>query len=230
VTPMMKFREIYQIWRRDNSLRLALKESFEMLEKTHSMYRESVELLRDGGPPGTGPSVYEQDRVINDYQVEVRRKVLRYLAVTGTVDLIPGLVLTSIVIDIERIGDYTKNITELAAIHPGKLECGRFEAQVRKIEETVETLFANVRRILETSDQQAARLLMAECHRLRKDADQTIADLIQREDESLGRGQTAAIALYVRYVKRVGAHLLNILSSVVNPFERIGYREADQTR
>jgi phosphate uptake regulator len=48
----------------------------------------------------------------------VRRKVLRYLAIAGTVDLVPGLVLTGIVIDIERIGDYTKNIAELATTYP----------------------------------------------------------------------------------------------------------------
>ena len=44
----------------------------------------------------------------------------------------------------------------------------------------------------------------------------------------MARAQTAVVALYVRYLKRVGAHLLNILSSVVSPFERIGYREQDQ--
>jgi hypothetical protein len=36
------------------------------------------------------------------------------------------------------------------------------------------------------------------------------------------------VALYVRYLKRVTAHLLNILSSVVNPVERIGYREEEE--
>jgi hypothetical protein len=45
----------------------------------------------------------------------------------------------------------------------------------------------------------------------------------------MGQAQTAVVALYVRYLKRVGAHLLKILSSVVNPFERIGYRQQDQT-
>jgi hypothetical protein len=39
---MMKFREIYEIWRRDNSLNLALKESYEMLSRTRRMFRESV--------------------------------------------------------------------------------------------------------------------------------------------------------------------------------------------
>ena len=44
---MVRFREIYEIWRRDNSLNLALKESYEMLEETHGMFREAVNLLRD---------------------------------------------------------------------------------------------------------------------------------------------------------------------------------------
>ena len=172
--------------------------------------------------------VYAEDRQLNAYQVQVRSRVLRYLAVAGSVDLIPGLVLTSIVIDIERIGDYTKNIAELGTTYPEKLECRRFENEVRGLEQTVEKLFTEVRRILEATDQQAARRLINECERIRKDADHIISELIQCDDESLGRGQTAVIALYVRYLKRIGAHLLNILSSVVNPFERIGYREIEQ--
>ncbi len=226
---MMRFREIYEIWRRDNSLNLALKESYEMLEKTHSMFQESVNLLRDVATARMNLNIYEEDRGINAYQIQVRRRVLRYLAIAGMVDLLPGLVLTSIVIDIERIGDYTKNITELAATYPGKLDCGRLEQRVGQIEQIVEKLFGEIRSILESSNTQAARRLIGECSRVRKDADQIIAELIKEDDESMGRAQTAAVALYVRYLKRVGAHLLNILSSVVSPFERIGYREQDQT-
>ena len=33
------------------------------------------------------------------------------------------------------------------------------------------------------------------------------------------------VALYARYLKRVGGHSHNIVTSVVNPFPRIGYRE-----
>jgi phosphate uptake regulator len=205
---MMRFREIYEIWRRDNSLNLALKESYEMLEKTHSMFQESVNLLRDVATARMKLNIYEEDRGINAYQIQVRRRVLRYLAIAGMVDLVPGLVLTSIVIDIERIGDYT-------------------EQRVGHIEQIVEKLFGEIRSILESSDRQAARRLMDECSRVRKDADQIIAELITGDDESMGRAQTAVVALYVRYLKRVGAHLLNILSSVVSPFERIGYREQD---
>ena len=35
--------------------------------------------------------------------------------------------------------------------------------------------------------------------------------------------ETVAFVLYLRYLKRVSAHLSNVVSSVINPFERIGY-------
>ena len=225
---MMRFREIYEIWRRDNSLNLALRESYEMLGKTHSMFRASVNLLRDVATARMTLDIYEEDRSINAYQIQVRRRVLRYLAIAGTVDLVPGLVLTSIVIDIERIGDYTKNISELATTYPGKLDCGKFEHRVGQIEQIVERLFGEIRSILESSDRHAASRLIDETSRVRKDADRIIAELVKEDDETMGRAQTAAVALYVRYLKRVAAHLLNILSSVVSPFERIGYREQVQ--
>lgn len=224
---MFRFKEIYEIWRRDNSLAQALGDSYRMLDKTHEMFRASVRLLRDGPDAGTGADVYEEDRIINEYQVDVRRKVLRYLAVTGTTDLIPGLVLTSIVIDLERIGDYTKNITELAIAREDKLSCGAFENRVVELETLVEQLFEELRPLLQSPDRERARALSERTGGLRKQADGMLIELIRGTDESLGRGETATVALYVRYLKRIGAHLLNILSSIVNPFERIGYREQD---
>ena len=225
---MVRFREIFEIWRRDNSLHLALKESYEMLEKTHRMFLEAVSLLRDVATAEMTMNIYEEDQRINAYQIRVRRRILHYLAVAGMVDLVPGLVLTSIVIDIERIGDYTKNITELATTYPGKLDCGRYEPRVQDVERMVDRLFGNARSILESSDQLAARRVLDDCSRIRKAADHIISELIGEEDPSMGRAQTAVVALYVRYLKRVGAHLLNILSSIVSPFERIGYRNQDQ--
>ena len=37
-----------------------------------------------------------------------------------------------------------------------------------------------------------------------------------------------ALALYMRYLKRVASHLMNAATGVVNPFHRIGYREKNK--
>ena len=37
--------------------------------------------------------------------------------------------------------------------------------------------------------------------------------------------KTVALALYARYLKRIGAHLKNITTVLVNPFEAVGYKQ-----
>jgi len=39
--------------------------------------------------------------------------------------------------------------------------------------------------------------------------------------------EAVSTALYVRFLKRISAHLMNIASSIVNPFDRIGFRDDD---
>lgn len=221
---MLRFTEIYEIWRRDSSLKSALKDSRTMLERTNRMFRESVRSLRESEEGKIEVSIYEEDREVNRYQQEVRRKVLHHLAITGGLNAVPGLILVTIVIDIERIGDYTKNIMELAVAHPRKLVGGRFEPDVRKIEIAVGTMFDRIVSILEAMDADAARDLIAESIWIRARCDAIVTDLIKGEEPALSARDAVAVALYVRYLKRVGAHLMNVLSSVVNPFEKIGYR------
>ena len=52
-----------------------------------------------------------------------------------------------------------------------------------------------------------------------------INDIISGKVGNIETREAAAIALYSRYLKRIAAHSRNLISSVVNPFERIGYPE-----
>jgi phosphate uptake regulator len=44
---------------------------------------------------------------------------------------------------------------------------------------------------------------------------------VMRDDS----GEAVTAALYLRYLKRVSAHIKNVATSVVNPYYRIGFRE-----
>ena len=45
-------------------------------------------------------------------------------------------------------------------------------------------------------------------------------------DLKIGEEQmSSSMVLYARYLKRIGAHLKNITSVVINPFESIGYKK-----
>ena len=55
----------------------------------------------------------------------------------------------------------------------------------------------------------------------------SVGALIGHEDPGLPCNEAVSTALYVRFLKRISAHLMNIASSVVNPFDRIGFRDDD---
>ena len=226
---MLRFKELIELWRTTNSLTRALEESHLMLENTHQMFTASVRSLRQSDSAEIDVDVYAMDLQINKYEQDVRRKVLKYLVITGGSNMIPGLILTSIVIDIERIGDYTKNIKDLAKSHPGRLTCGRYDEDIAKIETGVDGVFAKILPALTSSDAKAAQTLMEGNWWMLKKCDEIVTELITSPDPALSPNDAVATALYARYLKRSAAHLMNIASSIFNPFERIGFRaEGDE--
>ncbi len=222
---MFRFKELIELWRADNSLTQGLNDSHVMLESTYEMFRESVKSLRESDRGEIGMNIYEKDQMVNKYEQGVRRKVLKHLAISGGVNIIPGLILANIVIDIERIGDYTKNIMDLAVAHPKRLICGRFEEDIKKIEQGVTDIFEGIVPALKASEKQAARELINRNWWIIKRSDEIVIDLIKGGDSSLSSGDAVSTAMYARYLKRIAAHLMNITSSILNPFERIGFRE-----
>lgn len=226
---MFGFKQFIKLWRTADSLTQALEDSHVMLETTQEMFTESVKSLRRSDSAKVDIDIYKMDQTINRYEQLVRRKVLKHLAITGGVNIIPGLILTSIVIDIERIGDYTKNIKELAVSHPGRLQCGRYEEDLRRIEDGVVDIYKQIIPALKNSDADAARGIMRDHWWSIKKCDEIVANLITSPDPQLNPSDAIATALYTRYLKRISAHLINIASSIFNPFERIGFREEPES-
>jgi len=221
------FKEFFDLFRKENLLQQAYNRSQEMLEADREMFLAAIESLREHDDARIDIDIYAKDQLINAYEREVRRKVLTHLAVTSSRSIQACLVLVSIVIDIERIGDLTKNIVELALLHPGKLTTGTHERRVRKIETTVKTMFSLLIEAMPTNDEAKAKEVMAEHWWIARRSDEMLAALIGHDDPGLPCNEAVSTALYVRFLKRVSAHLMNIASSVVNPFDRIGFRGDD---
>lgn len=60
---------------------------------------------------------------------------------------------------------------------------------------------------------------------LSADCESIVERLVRGEVKDVSPETATAVALYARYLKRIGGHSRNIVTSVVNPFHRIGYRE-----
>jgi hypothetical protein len=50
-------------------------------------------------------------------------------------------------------------------------------------------------------------------------------DIVSERASDLSGPDAATVSLYARYLKRIAAHSRNVMTSIVNPFHRIGYRE-----
>lgn len=218
------WEEILKLWRADNLLDQAWKTSHEMLEISHEMFLESIKALRVKEHDKLDTKIRAKDKQINKYEREVRRKVLTHLAVQGAKDVPAGLVLITIIIDIERIGDYTKNIVELVDAHAQTLAAGKYEKNLTKVEEAIKLVFQKTKTCLKENEQKAALELLNEYKWVNLECDKNLRKIIRQKDKTLDSGTAATLAMYFRYLKRIHAHLRNIISSSVNPFDRIGYK------
>lgn len=217
-------KEILAVFKRDSLMEKAYKRSYQMLDITLEMFIKARQVLRHTEDNKLEFDITDQDIEVNKYQREVRRDVFNHLVLSGTDELASGLVLVSIVIDIERIGDYTKNIIEIAQDHAPRLHCGKYEEDLVKIENAVEENFSKTIDCFKTANTAAGLELLAGYKWVSKLSDQCIRSLMKGEDESINIGSAVALTLYIRSLKRIYSHLRNVTTSVVNPFDRIGYK------
>lgn len=220
------WKQLIQAWQSSNLLAQAWDESYRMLEIDQRMFNEAVRILRESDDDHVDDEIRKLDVQVNKFERDVRRKVMTHCSVVGPSELPGGMVLVSIVIDIERIGDYCKNILDLASAHPQRLLALNYDAALVEIEAGIKQCFEQAVDILRDQDVEAARQVMRTYRKRVSDAcDQLVDDVVRGKVDALRSGDAAALALYTRYLKRISAHLKNILSSVVNPFHRIGYKE-----
>jgi len=151
------------LFHKDSLLDQALRDTHTMLQQAETMVRMARQTLRETDQVPSDFNISLMDQVVNRYESEVRRKVFTHLTVMGNEEVYPSLVLISIIIDVERVGDYAKNIVELAREHEPRLTGGPYETELSRIEEQViERLLPEGRACFQENDSAAAARLIAD--------------------------------------------------------------------
>ena len=89
---------------------LALAEANFKLCADHLVEASDIEKIRN--------EIYSRDREINARERRIRRRLISHLAASPSEHEIPtAFILTTLVKDAERIGDYVKNLYEVHTIH-----------------------------------------------------------------------------------------------------------------
>jgi len=219
-------KEFFNILKSDGLFEQALNECHEMLDIDLEMFKESVKSLRESDTTDINIDIYKMDKKINSFERDVRRKIMTHLTVNPQQDLSSGLALVSVVIDIERIGDYAKNIYDLAVQHPARLAGGNHEDALKEVEDSTIDFFNNSVRAFKEQDINLARDLMKDYKvEISAKCSEISNNIVSGKSNDMSVSEATAVALYARYLKRISAHCRNLISSIVNPFERIGYPE-----
>jgi phosphate uptake regulator len=179
------WKELLKLWKADNLMLQAWEQSYEMLELDHEMMLEAMRVLRESDENEMNSKIRKKDKIVNKFEREVRKKVLTHMSVHGPVSMPAGLILITIIIDIERIGDYTKNIADLAREQKKKLHVGSHENCLQGVESAVKDMFARARSCIKTSDKEEA-LQALETHKsVNEMCDSEIANVIHEKDAIL---------------------------------------------
>ena len=223
---MAIFNDVVNLWKSDDLLSQAWKESYNMIRLSNEIFEKAVFFLRDGGEKNEIKALKKRDQEINNFQMDVRKKVITHFAVSNDLSHLPnGLVLLSVVVDIERVGDYTKNILDLAMNHPKEIISEKISSDLHDIEQEIIERFNKTILALDNQDQDSAlKLLKTYKNNLASKSDLIVNNCISGKSSFEDSSKTTSVALYARYLKRVGAHLKNITTTIVNPFEYIGYK------
>ena len=167
-----------------------------------------------------------EDIQVNQLERMIRKQVYTHLSTQGHgTDLAYCLFLLSLVKDVERLGDYAKNLTEVVDFRPEPLPDDERVHRLRDIRAHVDTALALTPKILSDSDRDQALAQIQRGRELQKECDRLVADIANFDYDS----RTAvALVLGARYYKRIVAHLGNVLSSLVMPLHKIDYFDEDE--
>lgn len=211
--------DILKLWRRTTLLSEATDLCLEMLRTGRRMFEYSLQVLMENGCETE--DIYAMDRQLNHGEIRVRRMITEHMAVNPERDAVAALFLASVVGDIERVGDYCKNLLELAHHYPEQLK-GPYIDRIREVKRDVANMFEDTIKAFEAGDSDLGRSVMERHADLARTCD-GLTDRLLAEVEMPGRDAVIR-ALLLRFLKRTSAHLKNVASSLVNPYHRLGYK------
>jgi phosphate transport system protein len=216
------FKELIEAWRRKPILVQMCEALVTMIRDAHWMFRAVTKWLLEGDGRDTtaAQAVYDRDLEINKAERQIRKQLVEHLSFLPGSEVPTCLVLMSVVKDAERIGDYCKNILEVARFIGEPLAPGPQTDEFRAVITELDACFEPVARSFEESDRELGHEMVKRTRALAKRAE-AVMDRMLEEDPP--RPRAVAHTLLARYLKRVSMHLANIATSTVMPLHKLDF-------
>jgi phosphate transport system protein len=212
---------MFSIFKEADSLRVVEAQLGEMLANCRRMYALAVSaIFGEAEPQDVSEELWSLDKSVNRTERAIRRELMVHGAVRRA-EMEQGLLLAYMAVakDIERIGDYCKNIWDLAS-HGVNFSGADDSEMLRERLDEVAYLLEQGSKAFMDQDEAAVHQLIPKLEMAAAGHDEVVFGYLQ----SSSPGSSAVPrALLFRFLKRVAGHMENVLSSVVMPLDRIDY-------
>lgn len=215
------FEGIFGGGQRSTLIESAFDDISSMLQHSGRMLDLALAALLDNQP--LERDLDEMDDAVDEGERMVRRSVLEHLSFNPKQDLVSSLVLVSMVQDAERIGDFARGIGEIVPLARSP-RSGPFADRLRGFTRELRPLFGETERGFRDDDPERCRRVMEKASELKASLQEFTADVAASD---LSADMAVVYASAARILRRVGAHLSNIASSVAQPYDRIRHGDED---
>ena len=177
-------------------------------------------LLGDTNLDTVRDDLYSTDKKINELHRDVRREMIIHSAVNSrNLDIPLLLSYMTMSKDIERIGDYCKNLFEIA-------ETGNTFTQGDELDDYIELrndigkLIIYLQSCLNLEDESKVQDLITLGSSLSTNLDDKITALLENKEKVQ---YPVATTLFFRYLKRIVSHIVNAATALIMPTDQIDY-------
>ena len=218
-------REIMNLWRGERFMRKVIEQFGEMLSDDENLFTQAWDVLTKQAVIDRIPQAfYDKDIAVNNREREIRRMLVEHCSLHPRHDISGCLVMMSLVKDAERIGDYSKNIFEVAIMLEGAIKDVKYLERLSSTQRRIADRFPQLKQAFLKSDANIARELLEDYAPIKGECDKILRDLFS---EQLSTREAVATALLSRYLKRINSHMSNIASGIIYPLDQIDFVRGD---
>ena len=215
-------KELLSLFRSGEPLKEMGGNFTEMLGLSLELVKKAGEVFfRHSVSPEEHTQIRKRDVRVNKLERRIRKQVILHASVQrNSPDLPYCLLLMSLVKDVERIGDYSKDLVDLVALTEEPLPDDELVAQLREIRSAIEADFQAACEVFDSADRERAIDLIRGGRDMVGLCDALIKNIAHSKHPA---SVTAVLVLGTRFYQRIAGHVLNLLSAVVMPLHKLDY-------
>ena len=214
-------KHLLSIWQKDSLLSKSDEQFNEMLNSLRTMFGWSMEYIWNYETGKSAKEIYDKDIKINKAERKIRKRIVAHLSIQPGIGVSQSLVLMSIGKDAERIGDYCKNLLEVAIKHGVGFKTDSYVNELKTMQSNIDEMFEKTIECLRQDSMEIANKNHEMETTLNKECEQYILKIYESND--LDVRSAISYVLLSRFMKRIVSHLGNISTSVSMPVHKLDY-------